>query len=273
MNESGRDEWAALGESSEHSGESARGTRIIGRILPGAVRLWLRSQVDQIESLSLELKGRDRQILSGYLPGVAVAAQQAIYRGIHIDKLTLSAAEIRINIAQVIRGKPLRLLKQFPVMGEVALTGQDLNASLVSPLLREGLLDFWRKLMQVPLLAEAVATRYGPLPLALDVELYDAQVRLGHQCLGLSFYPKAQNQIAERPVILGTGLALVGGNQLRLDDPRWLDQLDQLSDPQQGQLVEGLHGFHWDLGRDAQLETLALQPELLCCKGQIWVRP
>ena len=135
---------------------SGKGSRLIGRILPAAVRFWLRSQVEQVDSLSLALEGRDRQLLSGYLPGVSVSAEQAIYQGIHIGQLQLSAQDIRINVGQVVRGKPLRLLKVFPVLGEVALTSDDLNASLSSELLAGGLRDFWQSLLQIPALAEEV---------------------------------------------------------------------------------------------------------------------
>ena len=116
------------------SGEE-KGSRIIGRILPAAVRLWLRSQVEQVEHLSVVLEGRDRDIISGYLPGVSVSAMRTIYRGIHIGELRLSAQDIRINVGQVVRGKPLRLMQIFPVIGEVALSAADLNASLGSALL------------------------------------------------------------------------------------------------------------------------------------------
>ncbi len=35
--------------------KSSSGSRIIGRLLPAAVRLWLRSQVEQVEQLSIDL--------------------------------------------------------------------------------------------------------------------------------------------------------------------------------------------------------------------------
>ncbi len=55
--------------------EGQRG-QIIGRVLPGAVRLWLQTQVDRVESLVVELEGRDRQLISGYIPGVVVSAAE-----------------------------------------------------------------------------------------------------------------------------------------------------------------------------------------------------
>lgn len=253
--------------------EKVKGSRIIGRILPVAVGVWLRSQVDQVEDLSIALEGRDRDILSGYLPAVSISAQSAIYQGIHIGKLQLSAQEIRINVGQVLRGKPLRLLKVFPVIGEVVLSADDLNASLSSALLSEGLRDFWRSLMQLPSLAESVAVRYGQLPVHADVVLHSMEMRLGHQCLGLSFYPQVGSQTASQPVILGTGLTITSGNQLQLVSPRWLERLTDVIDHSKGKPIERLQGFQWHLGSDTQISELTLQPEQLGCSGQILVNP
>ncbi len=257
----------------EKTREKEKGSRIIGRILPGAVRLWLRSQVEQVEDLSVVLEGRDLDIISGYLPGVSVSAVRTIYKGIYIGELRLSAQDICINVGQVVRGKPLRLMKAFPVTGEVALTAADLNASLGSALLREGLRDFWRSLVQTPALREEIEARYGSLPLHRDVMLHNAQMYLGDQCLGLSFYPQAGGQTALHPVVLATELAVAEGNQLRLESPRWLKTLADVTDTSTGEAIVALQGFQWNLGSDTQLSRLILQPERLLCSGQIIVNP
>jgi hypothetical protein len=265
----------------EQEGSARRGgSRLIGRILPAAVRLWLRSQVEQVESLSIGLDGRDREILSGAIPAVSVAATHAVYEGIHIGELQLSAQDIRINIGQVVRGKPLRLLKAFPVVGAVALSAEDVNASVSSALLVGGLRDFWRSLLQQPGMAQAVRDRYGPLALQPTVHLKNASIQLGDQSLGLSFYPEAGGEVAQQPIILGTHLTLIAANCLQLTAARWLDSLADLTKGEQGDggafqenRIEALEGFQWDLGRDTQLGELVVQPERLLCKGQIFVNP
>lgn len=256
----------------EDSKRSGKGSRLIGRILPAAVRFWLRSQVEDVDSLSLSLEGRDRQLLSGYLPGVSVSAEQAVYQGIHIGRLQLSAQDIRINVGQVVRGKPLRLLKVFPVLGEVVLTSDDLNASLASELLAVGLRDFWRSLLQMPSLAKEVEARYGAIAVQSTVELSRAKIRLGDRTLALSFYPQVESQAAEVPTVLATGLSVADGNRLQLESPRWLRSLEELTTAQ-GELIEALQGFQWDLGKDTQLTQLSLLPDQLLCTGQIMVNP
>ncbi len=255
------------------SSEETGGSRIIGRILPAAVRLWLRSQVEQVEDLSLQIGGRDRDILTGYVPSIAISAQNAIYQGIHISQLQLSAKDIRINVGQVMRGKSLRLLQIFPITGEVMLSAADLNASLNSALLTQGLQEFWQQLIQHPAFAQAVEVRYGPLPLQPDLCLQDAQLRVANQCLGLSFYPHSQGQTAEQPVILGTDLAVVSGHLLQLRLPHWLENLALLGNLSQAIPIDSLEGFQWDLGGDTQITKLALQRDQLLCHAQVMVNP
>ncbi len=257
----------------EPTGEKPKGSRIIGRILPAAVRLWLRSQVEQVEDLSVSLEGRDRDILSGYLPSVSVSAVRAVYRGIHLTQLGLSAQDIQINVGQVVRGKPLRLLKKFPVAGELSLSADDLNASLNSALLTAGLRDFWRSLVQSPSLRDSIEARYGRLPLHADMTLCNAQIRLGDQCLGLSFYPQVGAQQSTDPVMLGTGLSIIEGHWLQLESPRWLKTLVDIMDLGKGEPIIELQGFQWDLGVDTQLRNLTVRPDQLLCNAQLMVNP
>lgn len=259
--------------ASNDEDQKPKNGRILGRILPAAVRLWLKSQVEQVEHLSIQLAGRDRDILSGTLPGVAVSAQKAVYKGIRVGQLQLSAEDIRLNVGQVLRGKPLRLLKAFPILAEVTLSSDDLNASLASPLLAAGLSDFWRSLMQTPSLAKTVAARYGQLPLQPDMELRNPQIRLSDQRLGLSFYPHVQAQTAERPIVLGTAISIVSGNRLQLASPRWLESLADLDNPDSGVPIAALEHFQWDFGQGTQLTQLAVQADYLLCSGQLTVSP
>jgi len=249
------------------------GSRIIGRILPAAVRLWLRSQVEQVEQLSIDLIGRDRQILRGYLPSVAVAAQNAIYKGICVGQVQLSAEDIRVNIGQVVRGKPLKLMNGFPVMGEVAMSDADLNHSLQSALLQDGLNDFWRSLLQMPAFAEDVRRRYGAIAAEPKMTIHQPQIALSHDSLSLSFFPSVASTISETPIVLGTGLSMVDGQFLQLNHPRWLTSIEMLANEQEGDPISALNNFRWNLGKDTQLSRLSIEPSQLICCGQITVMP
>lgn len=257
----------------QEDAKKGSGSRIIGRILPAAVRFWLRSQLESINQLDIQLEGRDRQIISGRLPKVTVIAENAVYKGIHLSSAQLSAEDIRVNIGQVVRGKPLRLLKAFPVLGEISLTAIDLNASLKSGLLREGLKEFWQSLVRAPALAKEIRARYGQLPLETGVMLQEPQVALSDRRVGLSFYPGTQSETASVPIILGLEITVVSGHLFRILSARWLSQLSEITDPSLGSVIPSLENFEWDLGADTQISQLVVQPEKLLCSGQLQVNP
>lgn len=260
-------------ENTQQNIEKKGGSGIIGRVLPGAVRLWLRSQLKSVEKLDIRLEGGDREIISGRLPGVTIGAKNAVYKGIHLGSVGLSAEDIRVNIGQVVRGKPLRLLKGFPITGEVALSARDLNDSMGSSLLKQGVTDFWRGLVRSPGLADEVQNLYGALPLEPDVELQDVAVALGDEHLGLSFYPRSQTRTAEVPIVLCAKLAVASGHLLQVSSARWLPALSELDNPYKGETIQSLEGFEWDLGEDTQISELSIEPEQLVCIGKIQVRP
>ncbi len=71
-------------------------SEIISKVLPPAVRLFLRTQVEQIEDLEMQLHGHDRQILRGYIPGVFLAVGRAIYQGLHLGKAQLRGENMAV---------------------------------------------------------------------------------------------------------------------------------------------------------------------------------
>ncbi|MEM8605220.1 MAG: LmeA family phospholipid-binding protein, partial [Cyanobacteria bacterium P01_H01_bin.121] len=64
-------------------------TQLIRRVLNPAVRFWLKTQVEALESLDFELSGSDRQLLAGQIPKVRVAAEQVIYQGIPLTQIAI----------------------------------------------------------------------------------------------------------------------------------------------------------------------------------------
>jgi len=229
-----------------------KGSRILGRVLPAAVRLWLRSQVDQIEQLDLQLQGTDRQVLGGRIPGISLSAQDAIYKGIYLDRVIVSATGICINLGQVVRGKPLRLLQAFPVAGEVRLSQDSLNASLSGPFLAEGVESFWHTLLSRPAVAAEIERHYGVSalePTQTVAQLADNQITLTAGARQLQ-----------------TGLTLAEGRWLCLEHPSWLIETGPAPS-------QALQGFRWDLGQETQIQTLSLQPGQLVCAGQVDVKP
>jgi hypothetical protein len=224
-----------------------RQSHIITRLLTPAVHLWLRSQVESIQSLDIHIQGGDRQILSGYLPQVAVAAERAIYQGLHLSQLDLQARNIRINLGQVMRGKPLRLLEVIPVQVSLSLSEADLNASLTTPLLAQAVTDILS-----PLLQSADA----------DHPLVIQHLQVALECDRLTLTVFSLNQAA--PSVISTGLSVINGHLLRLNDSAWRSPLDP---------IPAWMNLDIDLGQDVYIEHLRLEAGQLHCQGRINVIP
>ena len=119
----------------------------IDRLLSGAVRLWLRSQVSTVDDLTLKIVGENKQIIRGYIPQVFISATDVVYREIRISKLKIIGNNIKFDLSQVVKRKPLQLLEPIVIKIEVLLKETDLQKSLSSPLLSAGLTDLWHRFL------------------------------------------------------------------------------------------------------------------------------
>lgn len=242
----------------------ATGSRIVSKVLAPAIRLWLRSQVESVASLQFHLNGNDRQILSGFIPSVAVTAEHVVYQGLHLGHIHLTATQIRINLGQVLKGKPLRLLNVIPVSGEAILTQADLNASVTAPLLRQALADILKTVLRqanVDSASDLAKLQTDP------IELLNPTVLLETNRLTLKAEVKASpNQSWQ--IALQTGLKLPCQSRLQLSELelRWASG---------GQAATSLaiQPLEIDLGSEVNLQQLQLEPERITCRGQINVVP
>jgi hypothetical protein len=242
--------------------ETAHRSRLISKVLSPAVRLWLRSQVEQIETLTFQIEGGDRQLLSGYIPTVAISASKAVYQGLHLSQIQLTGSNIRVNLGQVLRGKPLRLLEVVPIRGELLISQADLNASLQAPLLATALTEFLTELLRSQSSDLIETSESEPLNLQNpEVLIEERRLTLRANLVSVSG--------TLTPLAIRTGLLLVNGNCLQLDHPVWLPH----PTAKRGLPLDDLHGFQIDLGSDVALEELAIEPERLVCRGSINVVP
>lgn len=254
----------------------SRQSRLISSVLSPAVRFWLRSQVESVADLQFQIEGGDRQLLSGYVPKVSIAAQRAVYQGLHLSQVALVGENIRVNFGQVLRGKPLQLLEVVPVRGSLVLYQTDLTASLQAPLLATALSDLMTILFQPetrhllpPDLTAALGT--GTIHLAQpQIELGEQQLTLGGTLANLAPDGSAKKAAADRlPFLLRTGITIANGSQLCLQHPELLPSLDASSSTP----LPHLHQFAIDLGQEVEIQELLLEPQRLVCRGRICVVP
>jgi LmeA-like phospholipid-binding len=252
----------------------------IRKILAPAIRFWLKSQVDRIEQLHLEIEAGDRQILSGVIPKVTLAAQSTVYHGIHLSKVHLIGENIRVNLGQVLRGKPLQLLAPIPIALQVLLAEADLNASLQAPLLANAVKEFLLELLQSggdfgTADADSPLSNTDQTPDAIknhsktaQLNLQDLNLKLEDERLVLcaNLISKSGNVTA---IAIRTALQLHQANRILLRQPQWLPH----PTAKRGLPLEDLEGYPIHLGEATHLESLTITPGQLQCQGQLQVNP
>ncbi|NJR66980.1 MAG: DUF2993 domain-containing protein [Leptolyngbyaceae cyanobacterium CRU_2_3] len=250
-------------------------SRLISALLSPAVRLWLRSQTESVEQLEFQIVGSDRQILSGHIPGITIAAAKVVYQGIQLGQISLNAQEIRINLGQVLKGKPLQLLAVVPVTGEFCLSEADLNASLSSPLLAGALRDLLLPLLR----ASAVNAQTGKLwgDRLTDFQHLRASIQGDRLLLmGQLLIDSDAGAGEPLPFTISTGLQILEGRRLRFAHPQWLTHPGEPESQLLSRHIPTLTAFDQfeaDLGSDVNLRELAIADGKILCQGSINVVP
>lgn len=240
--------------SQESEFSTTKKGRIVSRVLSPALRLWLGSQLEQVENLKVKIEGGDRQILTGKIPHVSVSADSVIYRGLHLTEVELSANGLRINIGQVIKGKPLQILESFPIFGKLKLLQSDFNASLKSPLLAEAIIEFLTPLLSLDFIEQ----------LKQPITLNDQKVEISQGKLNLfaNFLSKLDEKIS---LTLDTDFKLASSSELLLEKLN----IQVLQPPK----YSFSNNIKIDLGSDVELQELTLESSELICRGCLIVKP
>ncbi len=223
--------------------------RIITKVLTSAIKLWLRSQLNQVSHLEVQIEASDRQLLSGYIPGVSISASNAVYQGLRVTQIELEAEKIQLNVAAILKGQPLQLSAIVPVVGKLIITVQDLNNSLSSPLLLTAINDGL-----IPLLAE-YSLNYPFITWE--------KITLDNQVLILHGIPISETEGAFFNIYLG--LELRNGQELQLTQVQVKTN--------QEVLLERNSPYMINLGTDVDIEKISLLPEQLTCYGRININP
>ncbi|MEC4982774.1 MAG: DUF2993 domain-containing protein [Oscillatoria sp. PMC 1068.18] len=230
---------------------------MIDKLLKQALRLWLRTQVEGVEQLQVDVEGESRQILSGYLPRVFVAANQAVYQGLHFSEVEVVGENLRFNLAGVLKRQPLRLLSPVRVSIRLRLTQGDLQASLQSPLLAQALTDLLRMFLCAG--GKNVSAQFLLQSLVgwEKVVLNSDKLSFRGQIIDASGQ--------EISILIRAGLELANAHQLRLH-PVQID-LDN------SDLGVCLAEYVIDLGTEVEIERLSLTSGQLLLGGNVTVVP
>jgi len=227
-----------------------RETRIIKQILIPAIKLWLYTQLSQIAELEIQIQASDRQILSGRIPQVSIYASNAVYQGLHVTQVQLTAENIQINVGAILKGKPLRLLETISVIGQLMIKEQDLNYSLSSNLLSTALNDVLVKVL--------------PEEWAKTKRINWEKIALAKQCIHLQGIEYSE----DKPKLLEitTGIDLFSAQELQI-------ALIQLLIDHQATMLENNLVYSIYLGSDVDLQEVHLNSNSLVCSGRMNIHP
>jgi hypothetical protein len=232
-----------------------RKSEIISHFLTPAITFWLKTQLEQVEELEIKISGRDSKILRGKIDRVSLTTTKAIYQGIHVNQATVKTEKIAVNLGGVLRGKPLKLLQPIFVDGEINLDKNDLQTSLKSPLLRQGLIDL------VYLLLEQLAIDNHQEILAKyefnweEIIIYSEKFTLTATLIN--------EQTETFPLTLTSNLALESSNILALN-PIQIEGIPEIP-------MIVLNDFSVNLGNDVEIQSLELSATQLSCQGKVKV--
>ena len=222
---------------------------MIGKLLSGAIKLYLRSQVERVEALEVEIAGKNKQILQGYIPQVFLSCDRAVYQGLHLSQIELKGTDIAVNLPEVIKKEPLKLIEPIRVEIQLRLNAADLQASLESNLLQSGLKDLWQIII--------AAQNYNDL-VGSHVEWQNIAIAKRKLNLAGSY----QDASGIHQLTLSTGIDLADEHTLCLSP---LDITSKsLLNNEDSQLKI-------DLGTDINIERLTIESEQIVCAGNIRV--
>ncbi|MCS6959519.1 MAG: DUF2993 domain-containing protein [Pseudanabaenaceae cyanobacterium SKYGB_i_bin29] len=114
-------------------------TKLLTRTIVPFLKLWLRSQVEGVAQLDIDIDSGDGQLLQGNIPYAQVTARDVRYQGLEAAYVRLVAQAIHLNLPQVLQGQPLQLLDPIVVHVHLSATRTQLQQALQSPLVTAAL--------------------------------------------------------------------------------------------------------------------------------------
>jgi hypothetical protein len=204
----------------------------------------------------VKIEGSDREILGGYIPKIAIAASAAIYQGLRVSQVQLTGENIRINLGQVLKGKPLRLLEPISVTGQLWLEEADLQASLSAPLLSNAFTDLLAMLLAMDGLNNPIGN------------LKERQIRWDKVTFDRnSFVLNGSLLPTSQLVAISADIELVSRQEIKLASI----EIDISSGSDSiGQTLDKLQ---IDLGSQVDIKELKIDCQQLVCQGGVQVMP
>ena len=223
----------------------------ISSILSKAVAFWLQSQAESVEQLEVYIQAQHQDLFGGKIPQVTLKATHGIYQGLHLSQINLKATQIRTNLSQVLKGKPLQLLEPINVVCQLTITQTDLNASVSVPLLANALRDILQPWLQSEVVMQFIQD-------------------LSIQYITLS----AQNLIIKGTVICNReSYPFQLQTQLQIHHAQILVLTEAILTIKPEIMAVKIKDYSLDLGSSVKIQSLILESQSLRLQGDIQVNP
>ena len=108
-------------------------SRPVMQLLSGGLQRWLRSRLQAVEGLEIQLHGSAFQLLRGRLEGVTVLARRVIYQGLEIEQVNLRSDAITVQMGNLLKGQPVQLEQRFKIRGTLSFSPEALTRTLAGP--------------------------------------------------------------------------------------------------------------------------------------------
>ncbi|MDX2272881.1 MAG: DUF2993 domain-containing protein [Cyanobacteriota bacterium] len=228
--------------------------QIAGSLLSPLVSAWIRSEVESVENLNVQITGSDADILNGTIQQANVSGDNLSYQGFQVSQLQLNGQNIRLNVGEAVQGKgQLRLLAPVPVQVAMKLTEADLNRTLQAPMIQQQLAQAQ---VNLPIGGQAVPFLISQPQVTLE----SGRVRIQAQL--------KTPEGSQLPITLTTGLRAQNSNQLLLVDPAWIAEGQSTPIP-----IPGLSNLPIQLDPDVTIRRLEVQPGQILYDGSLTIQP
>ncbi len=225
--------------------------QVASALLNPLVAAWIRSTVDQVDDLQVQVQGSDGEILGGTIPQASVSGNNIRYQGFQITQLQLNGQQIQLNVSEAIQGQPLKLQNPIPVQVLMRLTEADLNQTLQAPLIQAQLA---KAQVELPAGNESVPFLISNPQVELDPDLVRIQATLT---------TPDQTQV---PFNMVTGLRAQNQNQLVLVNPQWVSNGQSLP-------IAGLDNLALQLDSDVQINQIEIIQDQILYDGSLTIQP
>eukprot|EP00475_Leptophrys_vorax_P041863 TRINITY_DN78961_c0_g1_i1.p1 TRINITY_DN78961_c0_g1~~TRINITY_DN78961_c0_g1_i1.p1 ORF type:complete len:326 (+),score=2.89 TRINITY_DN78961_c0_g1_i1:71-1048(+) len=122
--------------------DSGGNSSLVGSALSRVLELFLQTQLESCDHLSISLRGSNRELLSGRVASVRLTARKAVFKGLTLTSVELQAEDIAVDVKnQAARGSVL--CHRFPVSVQAQVSEADMNSSLQSPIIFSPVLEFF----------------------------------------------------------------------------------------------------------------------------------